>query len=355
MQFSMSKIALAASSLSLLSGIAVAGSMGDVLNSEKKWFVSAAPIYGRITDGSLDRNALAFVKQSNGQFTEYVPSLSSNWGVDIGVGYQFGANAEDRAYFNYTFLQNTGSKIFSLADSTALMTPSLPKILSSGFGYQFSGNPLVSASVRTQITLNNFELGLNRKLAGAWSKDLHLSRTYAIKAANINRKLHANYGGKYDPDGNGFNTTGVNQSVDYKFNFFGIGPKAGLGARYFVTDGFSIGGDLSLALLLGSTNSTWNENFAGVSAFNPRFGQPVDQATYVGSKRNPSTTILALVLGGNISLKQSFSMSNAGQVDVELGYGGESYIPSLGTDRQGPNFSNSFAMDNIFLKFSYYC
>lgn len=344
MQFSMSKVALAVTGLSLLTGAAFAGSMGDINTDTKRWFAFAAPIYGRITDGSIDRNTLAIITAPGLSRTEYVPALNSDWGLNVGVGYRFGANATDQLSFGYTYLQNTGKKTLGSGVGSEVNVDAISNII-------FSMEGPFSASARTKITYNDFQLALSRMLDGDWNKNLELSRSYAIKATIIDRSMNVQYNGGVRDFGNTLIPGADTNS--YKFNFFGIGPKAGLGARYKFTEGFSVGGDLSLAILAGYAKSRYNEALNLSQAARLFNTPPATSSVYTYNKQHPSSALLALVLGGNFSLKQSFAMQNASKLDVELGYGGEAYIPSA-SDRIGPGFSNNFAMENIFLKFSYF-
>lgn len=344
MQFAMSKVALALAGLSLLSGAAFAGSMGDINADNKRWFAFAAPIYGRITDASIDRNTLTVVTAPGVSRTEYVPSLNSDWGLNVGLGYRFGANATDQLSFGYTYLQNTGRKTVESGEGS-VNSADISRILGNM-------NGPFSAYGRTKISYNDFQLSLSRVLDGDWNKNLELSRTYAIKATIIERSMNSLYTGGVN---NNLNVAIPGLATDagsYKFNFFGIGPKAGLGARYKFTEGFSIGGDLSLAILAGYAKSRYNEALNLAQAGQVLFNMPAS-SVYTYNKQNPSSSLLALVLGGNFSLKQTFAMQNASKLDVELGYGGEAYAASA-NDRIALGFSNNFAMENIFLKFSYF-
>lgn len=344
MQFSMSKVALAVTGLSLLSSAAFAGTMGDLNTDTKRWFAFAAPIYGRITDGNIDRNPLTVITAPGVSRTEYVPSLNSDWGLNVGLGYRFGANATDQLSFGYTYLQNTGRKTVEsgIGSDNSTDVSRIIGTMNGGF----------SATARTKISYNDFQLTLSRLLDGDWNKNLELSRSYAIKATMIERSVNFLYtGGANSFAGVAIPGTATDAG-NYKFNFFGIGPKAGLGARYKFTEGFSIGGDLSLAILAGYAKSRYNEALNLTQAGQIFFSTPAS-SVYTYSKQNPSSSLLALVLGGNFSLKQSFAMQNTSKLDVELGYGGDAYISSA-SDRMGAGFSNNFAMENIFLKFSYF-
>lgn len=345
MQFSMSKVALAFTGLGLLSGAAFAGNMGDVLTAQdKRWFGFAAPIYGQITDGEINRKTLTTTNLLGPAQTEYMPALDSKLGLNVGIGYRFGQAYNEKLSLAYTYLQSDGSKTIS-NNSNFNNSTDISRIIGSMDG-QFT------VSANTKITYNNFELAMNRVLDGNWDSNLELSRIYAIKATFIQRKFTTRYTGTIvsaAPNVNGVDVT------DYNYNFFGVGPKAGFGALYKFTPTFSIGGDLSLGILAGQIKSRFNENLTLAAPASGIRGALV-ASTYSFNRRNPSASQLAAVVGGNFSLKQSFTVHNDRKLDVELGYGGE-YLTSTNVSDElgrGLKLANTFAVENIFLRFSYF-
>ena len=308
-----------------------AGTMGDVQSDSKNFIFYLAPIYGSLSDAGI--NALPYTTTSNNtdgdvKNLNYI-GLDNRWGYSLGAGYKLGTNKDHDVILSYTNLQNFGLNKVSVPTGGRLSDD-----LTNNFTTRTLEGP-ASARVSSYFNFQTTDLITHRYFQSEFSDNVQFSRYYGIKATQWKKGFIATYQGKYA-------TQPLTRSNDVKFaaNYFGIGPRIGMGSSWDLVRYFSLMGDVSASLLGGSYHTTFNENYNGVGS-------------YSGNYRTVAWG--ALVVGSNLAVATHFDFSNGSILGVQGGINTEQYWSSGAKNDLGSQKSvaNNIALRDVFLKFSY--
>lgn len=331
------------------SGLACAGTMGPITVDEGKRFsVNVAPIYGALRDGGVsDLNYVNSQDNSaSGNYSKtYNTSLDSRWGYALGVGYHYGADHKSSVLLNYTNLKNKNDNYASSSSSDVLLYNKLSQINNNSI---YNG----TAAINTHINYQTLDLLANRAFQSQFVANVEFSRYYGIKATQIKKGFSAWSSGTQP-----FTTNNLSDQIDYKAQYYGVGPRIGMGAAWSITPYLSLVGDVSSSLLGGSYNSKWNESFVTT---NLTTGAVTNQSSYVTN--NKTTTWIPLVVSGNIALEAHYDMNAGHVISLSGGVNTEQYISNLSiTKIKGQNsnnrvsMSNLFSVNDVFIKLNYLC
>ncbi|HHF7344699.1 TPA: Lpg1974 family pore-forming outer membrane protein [Legionella feeleii] len=330
---------------------------GTVGNVEKEpappgYSLSVTPFYGAINDEGIRKLYIAKTIGS-GNNTTYVkthfPDNDSNWGIAASVGYRF--NPLNDVVLSYAYLSTRGQR--SVYNTTGgVLTNTLSQI--ANFGAQDLTGAAV-ASVKTKFSYQTGDLITRRLFSAENYQNIQFSRFFGIKAAYFTKRFDAVYAGNINAFGGPFL---LRDGINYEAKYYGIGPRIGMGGRWFFNRYISLGGDVSASLLVGAYDNEWRETLTtdfGIAGL-PQNG------TYQFNQRTDSNVWIAPVLAGNLSVAGNFDVPNNSVFQIEGGIGSEQYLPQLNADAYShPNNTNKlrinqhFMVRNIFIKLSYFC
>lgn len=184
------------------------------------------------------------VKPVNGRVKEM--DFNWDWGLRAGIGYNFDHGDWD-IYANFTYFTNNSSTMVTggLNGSVIPLRGSLAVTESTANNFQFYYAQKATAQYKFQFDRVDLELGRNFFVA----RDLSFRPHIGLVTAWINQAETVRYTG-------GALLGGNTVQVKDKCDFWGIGPRAGMNSNWYLTDGFSIFGNISAALVYGQFSVT---------------------------------------------------------------------------------------------------
>ncbi|GAB4186792.1 MAG: hypothetical protein Tsb0015_04850 [Simkaniaceae bacterium] len=219
--------------------------------------------------------------------------FSWEWGLKAGIGYNFVHDGWD-VFLHYTWLDGHGSE-----STSAGLNDTVIPLRAAASITQPQGTFIFCQTAKSQFdfAFNALDLELGRHFFV--SEYLSLRPFAGLKAAWIDLEQKTRYFGG-DPNntllGLGVNTVHVKDTSD----FWGIGPRIGIGTKWHLCKGFSIFGDFSGALVYGSFDVDHKERYSALAdvnriklsdknhAFSPTFQYQIGIGydTYVNCDRN---------------------------------------------------------------------
>lgn len=358
-----------ASLLSLLltsTALSYAGGMGEVDNS-KRFFFTAAPIYGSISDGTIDKFVFADTISAGGAINGNQANVDSRWGYSLSAGYQFGPGRQNDLVLSYTNLSNRGNNVVTNVNANDILINRLSQIVRNDLG----GFPQVSnggaylygpatAAIFSHFYYQTGDLIAHTNWQSTFLDKVHFSHFYGIKATQLKKDFSAQYAGT----ANGLNAffeptpASLNDTINYEAKYFGIGPRIGMGAGWDLNQYFSIVGDVSASILGGSYNTQWDETLlSGIAIQNlPQTGR------YTYNQTTNTSLWTSVILGSNLAVAANFDLHNGSRVGVQGGINTEQYWTNAAVDSfnakngsNGVGINQRFSVQNVFVKFSYLC
>ncbi|ABQ57140.1 hypothetical protein G5T09_09780 [Legionella pneumophila serogroup 1] len=345
-------------SLLLVSHLSMGGSIGEAQQDGKRFIFSASAIYGSLSDGDLDSIPYADTIKSSGLISSGLFNVDSRWGYSLSAGYQFGPDFSYDLVLSYTNIKNHGSSITTNSAQGDLMDNRLSLILNDFSGLRMIGPAL--AAVYSDYDYQTADLITHRTVPSKFAKQLHYTRYYGAKAAEIVKEFTARYSGE---SRFGFAFPPVIQPLADNINFHakykGIGPKAGGGLYWDVNRFITVGGDISISVLAGSSKSHLNERVE-ITGPEPIFDFPNTGGHYAYFLNHPSSLWVTPVLGANLVVASHFNLNNDSVIGVEGGIGSEQYWSIYSGERFGLanggnrlSINERFVIRNVFIKASY--
>lgn len=334
---------------------------GTVGSKEKEpappgYSFSVTPIYGAISDEGIRKLLIAkTVAGAGGDNTTFVkthfPDNDSNWGIAASVGYRF--NPFNDLVLSYAYLSTKGQRNVYNTTTDGTLANTLSQIV--GFASQELRGAAV-ASVKTKFSYQTGDLITRRLFSTPNFESMQFSRFFGIKAAYFTKRFDATYAGSIPNVGA---PDPLRDGINYEAKYYGIGPRIGMGGRWFFNRYISLGGDLSASLLVGAYNNEWRETL--ITGF-PQGQFSINSNTYRFNQRTDYSVWVAPVLAGNLSVAGNFDAPNNSIFQIEGGIGSEQYLPQLSADNYShPNDVNKlhinqhFVIRSIFIKLSYFC
>ncbi|HHT9952346.1 TPA: Lpg1974 family pore-forming outer membrane protein [Legionella pneumophila] len=354
----MNKKSILLMSMLLVSPLSMSGTVGEAQQDGKRFVFSASAIYGSLSDGTLDTREYADTIKSSGLISSGLFNVDSRWGYSLSAGYLFGPEFSYDLVLSYTNITNHGSSITVNSAQGDLMDNRLSLILKDFSGLQMIGPAL--AAVNSDYDYQTADLITHRTVPSKFAKQLHYTRYYGAKAAEIVKEFTARYSGE---SRFGFAFPPVIQPLADNINFHakykGIGPKAGAGVYWDVNRFITVGGDISFSVLAGNSKSHWNERVE-ITGAQPILDFPNTGGRYAYFLNHPSSLWVSPVLGANLVVASHFNLNNDSVIGVEGGIGSEQYWSMNEGERYGLsnggnriNISERFAVRNVFIKASY--
>lgn len=158
-----------------------------------------------------------------------------DWGVRVGIGANFAHDCWD-ANINYTWYETNQTTSVIKRFPAAVRTTRLAENIFAQ-----------SAKSSYNVNYNNVNLELGRHYFQ--SKTVSVQPHIGLKAAWLDLMQHIFYTITFPTLNSPFE--GTQLKINDKSFLFGIGPRAGINAEWYVGDGFSIAGRLAGALLYG--------------------------------------------------------------------------------------------------------
>lgn len=333
---------------------AFSGTMGAATDESHHFFFSVAPFYGAITDEGI--NKLVFAEQATptGQVTAFLPDGESDWGYTLSLGYIFDPNHERDLVLTYSHLSTETSKSIAVGED-GLIINRLSQL--ANFGPQYVRGP-ASAGISADYEYQTADLITNHYFPSEQFNRVEFSRFYGIKATEFKKGFTANYNGRFIT----FFPAAANlpsvDNINYSAKYYGIGPRIGMGGKWRLNHIFSVGGDVSASILVGSYKNEWNETLAVDALLGELPAGPVHNYTQVTNNR----AWVSPVLAGNLAIAADFDVRSSNHIRIEGGIGSEQYLPHLSPDsyhsKEGDNtlyIPQHFSIRSVFIKFSYFC
>lgn len=236
------------------------------------WFLNVDVIYWHAKVGGTEYAAttdflgLNRVYQ-NGSNREV--DLDWTWGFEIGVGYRFCHDGWD-THLEYTYFRPSSSSkvsvgstagVYALRAENQITSSSLALATLANESFAFA----TTASANLNFSYDNINWDLGRDFYV--SKNLSLKPHFGLRTMWIDLKETTQYtGGSSITDGTtvlaglGNNTVAV---LD-KSKFWGLGVGTGLDSKWHLTNGFSIYGKMSGALMYGNFEVDHETTFTGL-------------------------------------------------------------------------------------------
>ena len=198
-----------------------------------------------------------------------------DWAFRAGIGYNF-LHGEWDLYADYTYYKNNTCSMVT-GELNGSVIPQRGSRQAAGGGSQFNSVNKATSEYKFEFDRIDLELGRNYYI----SRDLSFRPHFGLVTAWINQKQLTRY--------TGGPTIGVNTvHVKDRNDFWGIGPRTGVNSKWHFTDGFSIMGNVSGALVYG--------NF-GVRHKNWLSSDPVTHQVNVSANMHRFTPTASLQLG----------------------------------------------------------
>ncbi|HGU7296963.1 TPA: hypothetical protein ACNBBR_001506 [Legionella pneumophila] len=179
----MNKKSILLMSMLLVSPLSMSGTVGEAQQDGKRFVFSASAIYGSLSDGTLDTREYADTIKSSGLISSGLFNVDSRWGYSLSAGYLFGPEFSYDLVLSYTNIKNHGSSITVNSAQGDLMDNRLSLILKDFSGLQMIGPAL--AAVNSDYDYQTADLITHRTVPSKFAKQLHYTRYYGAKAAEI--------------------------------------------------------------------------------------------------------------------------------------------------------------------------
>ncbi|MDX1836278.1 hypothetical protein DIZ81_02390 [Legionella taurinensis] len=333
---------------------AFSGTMGAAEDQGHHFFFSVAPFYGAITDEGI--NKLVFAEQATptGQVTAFLPDGESDWGYTLSLGYAFDPNHERDLVLTYSHLSTETSKSIAVGED-GLIINRLSQL--ANFGPQYVRGP-ASAGISADYEYQTADLITNHYFPSEQFNRVEFSRFYGIKATEFRKGFTADYNGRFINVIAGTNVPSID-NINYSAKYYGIGPRIGMGGKWRLNRIFSVGGDVSASILVGSYKNEWNETLSVDTLF---LGELPPGPFHSYTQVTNSRAWVSPVLAGNLAVAADFDVRSANHIRFEGGIGSEQYLPHLSPDsyraKEGDNvlyIPQHFSIRNVFIKFTYFC
>ena len=261
-----------------------------------------------------DGTHLAVKKQSSGKNHGHVEDLNFQWepGFKIGAGMDLDFYDGWDAYVNFTFYRTHASKSSHAQGQHVLLT-----------SIGLKGQEASKASASWHVHFYDLDLSLGRNYFV--SKYLSLHPFFGLTTLWIGQHLHAHY----------LTTASQHQKIKGKNNFWGIGPRLGVGGQCYLGEHISLYTDVSGALYWGDFDVRLRERTPSSELFD------------IKADLNRIAPAIALGLGG--AYETAFG-DNAYYLTFKIGYEAQyywrqnqlpnPYLPSYSYDR----YSEDLAM-----------
>lgn len=343
-------------------GPSFAGTMGDVQDDSKRYFFSASAVYANISDESLNKYNYADTQSVTGNVVSNLSDVDPRWGYALSLGYQFGPQLSHDLVLSYTNLKNHGTQIVGNSNAGDRLKNTMSMVIGVDDSNRTLQGPAI-ASMSSHYDYQSAELITHRNIQSKFVNQLRFSRFYGIKATEFKKGFETSYSGNgIDLDFSVLPPREIpfpsSDFIQYNAKYLGIGPKVGAGATWELNRYFSIGGDMSLAVLGGTHKSQLNESLATGSPVNNlpasnfyTFHQAYDSAMWV-----------VPVLGANLVVAANYDFNTGSRIGLEAGVGTEQYWSENASEKfsrkEGLNtvsIHQRFSIRNAFLKATYYC
>lgn len=343
-----------------------AGTMGEVDNS-KRFFFTAAPIYGSLSDSSIDKFVFADTIKADGAIKGNEANVDARWGFSLSAGYLFGPDRQQDIVLTYTNLSNRGNNVLTNLNANDILINRLSQIVRNdpgGFPQVSTGGAFLygpaAAAIFTHYEFQTGDLITHQNWQAAFFENVRLSRFYGIKATYFKKDFSAQYSGTANSLGRFFDveSDALSDAINYEAKYFGIGPRVGMGAGWDLNRYISIVGDVSASLLGGSYNSRWDETLMSPIAIQnlPQNGR------YAYNQSTDTSLWASFVVGSNIAVDAHYDLNSGSRVGVQAGFNTEEYWTNGSGDsfsaKNGTNtvsINQRFSVQNVFVKFSYLC
>ncbi|MFO2968881.1 Lpg1974 family pore-forming outer membrane protein [Legionella pneumophila serogroup 1] len=343
-------------SLLFVSPLSLGGSIGEAQQDGKKFIFSASAVYGSLSDGTLDSLEYADVLKVSGLNTSSLFNVDSRWGYSISAGYLFGPELSYDLVLTYTNIKNHGSSMVSNSAQQDIMLNRLGLFVQKLSGQVMRGPAI--AAVNSNYDYQTADLITHRAVQSKFAKPLHYTRYYGAKATEIEKGFTARYSGASAFDF-GNPQQPLTDNINFEAKFKGIGPKAGGGVYWDINRFITVGGDISLSVLTGSSKSHWSEVLETTGP-DPLLDFPNTGGHYAYFLNHPSSIWLSPVLGANLVASSHVNLNNGSVIGIEGGIGSEQYWSMDIGQRYGlVNGANKirinerFAVRNAFVKASF--
>lgn len=344
----------------VLANASFAGTMGDVQDDSKRYFFSASAVYADISDESLNKFNYADTQSVTGSVVSNLSNVDSRWGYALSLGYQFGPQLSHDLVLSYTNLKNHGTEIVGNSNAGDVLKNTMSMVIGNNDNNGTLHGPSI-ASMSSHYDYQSAELITHRTIESKFVNQIQFSRFYGIKATEFKKGFETAYSGNgrdFPPPFFVATPFQASDFIQYNAKYQGIGPKAGAGATWELNRYFSIGGDLSFAVLGGSHKSQLNESLAT--------GSPVPNLPannfYTYHQAYDSRLWVVPVLGANLVVAANYDFNTGSRIGLEAGLNTEQYWSETATERfhrkEGLNtvsINQRFSLRNVFLKATYYC
>ncbi len=181
--------------------------------------------------------------------------FSWEWGLKAGVGYNFAYDGWE-LFLNYTWLNGHGSE-----HTSAGQTDSVIPLRAAGTITEPDGYFAFCKTAKSQFDFSYNSLDLELARHFFISENLSLRPFAGLKAAWIDlEQISRYYGG--EPNGMALGIGANTVHVKDDSNFWGVGPRIGLGSKWHLGKGFSLFGDFSGALVYGCFDVDHKERYS---------------------------------------------------------------------------------------------
>lgn len=354
----------------LLANSAFAGTMGDANVDAKRYFFSVTPIYGAVSDESINRYPYVETVGTTNNDVSHMSQVDDRWGYTLAVGYQFGPGLNHDLVLDYTNLRNHGTVQAVNSNASDIMINKMSQIARNEFalssqdlstGGVFMYGP-ASASMDSHYNYQTANLITHRNFQSSFLSNVKFSRYYGIKAAQLKKGFTAQYSGTgLERNFNVLPITDdpgpIADQINYEAKYFGIGPRVGMGADWSFARYFSVVGDLSFSLLGGSYKTEFVESLSTPLKLP---GVVLQTPAYSFSQTTNNTVWTTGVLGANLGLGAHFDMRNSSTVGIEGGISSEQYwteaVPDAFSSKRSNNsvsINQRFSVRNLYIKLSY--
>jgi len=208
--------------------------------------LSGSALYWKAYEEELDyviKNTGATAINNGGEVER--AAFDWNWGFRVDLGYEIPKKKMDLDLC-WTSYRTEGTVSDSVASPVTLFSVwSIPN--QAGTAFEFQSN------AHAHLSINILDFGMSATFAPR--RFLDITPFIDLSAARIHQKIHFNLSGGPGVGG----LTVVDDSIQMKNDFWGIGPKLGINTLWDLGWGFGICGDFNLSLLYGFFDITQNE------------------------------------------------------------------------------------------------
>ncbi|MCH9630035.1 MAG: hypothetical protein S4CHLAM37_00260 [Chlamydiia bacterium] len=235
------------------------------------WWLNIDALYWHTKVGGTEyaqtsANVAATGNTNVGSFKQVDPDWA--WGFKVGLGYKFCHDGWD-THLEYTYYRPSDSSRSSVSSPAGIVALKGNNVVNDhnlfdGSGFQYC--TLATSDFKYNYDNINLELGRNYFV----SRSLSLRPHVGLRALWLDLKQTTRYsggdnilsGGSVALTFLGNNTVEVNDKSD----FWGLGLRTGFDTKWYLTNGFSVFGDVSGALLWGHFETRMRTTFSAIPA-----------------------------------------------------------------------------------------